>query len=108
MRIKPSVSEDEWKKALWSILIIEATVQKMKNELSKMKEKPLKAYLQKNAEQWKEVHKKNCITLTKIYENEAAMLEKLEKRYEVVSGQYSSVSSAFSHDELPHQLFKPK
>ena len=58
----------------------------MKNEVSKMNEKKLKEYLQTNAENWKELYRKNCVTLTTLYENEADSLAQLKKRYEITNG----------------------
>lgn len=47
----------------------------MKNKVSKMREKQLKQYLQDNANNWKEIHKKNCLAVTAMYESEQKNLD---------------------------------
>ena len=47
----------------------------MKNKVSKMREAALKKYLQDNANNWKDIHKKNCLAVTTMYESEQTNLE---------------------------------
>lgn len=66
----------------------------MKNKVSAMNEDEIKNYLQEKAEHWKDILRNNCITLTKVWEEEGEMVELLKNRYEKIQGQFNAVSAS--------------